>query len=80
MANRQLSERLNKELDVIGVPSPSAERVKIVAKLFKLPKFKAEALLNGLLTDSKIVDDIAEELEINPQWLIGNSQHRQKLH
>lgn len=48
MLNKRFSERLNKELDNIGVPEATAERIEILSKLIKIPKFKAEALLNPI--------------------------------
>lgn len=79
MPNRQFSEKLNKELDSIGVPLLQQERIDVFAKLLKVPKFKAEALLNGLtVPDAQLLNKIADELEVNPDWLIGKSIHRQK--
>ncbi len=47
MLNKRFSERLNKELDGIGVPETTRERIEVLAKLIKIPRFKAEAFLNG---------------------------------
>ncbi len=74
MSNRQFSERLNKELDVIGLPSRSDERVEAFSKLIKVPKFKAEALLNGLTIPSlDLLNVLSAELEVNGDWLVGKS-------
>lgn len=79
MPNKQFSERLNKELDAIGVPPRSDERIEVFSKLIKIPKFKAEAFLNGItVPDPKLLDLIAEELEVNADWLVGKSEQRQK--
>lgn len=79
MSNKQFSERLNKELDGIGVPLLRNERIDVFAKLMKVPKFKAEALLNGItLPDATLLDLLAEELEVNGEWLIGKSEQRVK--
>ncbi|KTC84831.1 hypothetical protein [Legionella brunensis] len=79
MPNKLFAERLNKELDNIGVPPRSDERIEVFSKLIKIPKFKAEAFLNGITTpDEKILNLIAEELEVNGDWLIGKSEHKQK--
>ncbi len=73
MANKRLSERLNNELDLIGIPSLMVERVQVCSKLFKLPKFKVEALLKGVVAiDSSSIEKIAEELEVDASWLMGN--------
>ncbi|KTC66563.1 hypothetical protein Lade_1221 [Legionella adelaidensis] len=75
--NRQLADRVNKELDEMGVPSRSEERIEIFAKLIKIPRFKAESLLNGSLPlDEKLVQLLAEEFEVNPEWLTGKSDKR----
>ncbi|MFC3909221.1 hypothetical protein ACFORL_09070 [Legionella dresdenensis] len=79
MAYRQFSERLNRELDSIGVPLLSQERVEVFAKLLRIPRFKAEAILNGIsIPDEKILELLADELEVNPEWLIGKSEVKQR--
>ncbi|KTD18339.1 hypothetical protein [Legionella jordanis] len=79
MPNKQFSERLNRELDNIGVPPRSEERIEAFAKLVKIPKFKAEAFLNGVVVpDSKLLTVIAEELEVSADWLTGKSEQKQK--
>lgn len=78
MSNRQFSERLNKELDSIGVPERNDERVEVFAKLIKVPRFKAESILNGTgVLDAPLLDLLAEELEVSADWLIGKSDQRQ---
>lgn len=78
MSNRQFSERLNKELDNIGVPERTEERVEVFAKLIKVPRFKAEAILNGtFVLDPPLLQLLAQELEVNGDWLIGKSEERQ---
>lgn len=77
MSNKQFSERLNKELDDIGVPQRNDERIEVFAKLLKVPRFKAEALLTGNTTpDAPLLDLLAEELEVNSEWLLGKSDDR----
>lgn len=77
MANKRFSERLNGELDDIGVPQYSSERVDIVAKLLKVPRFKAEALLNGAVRpDPNLLNTIAEELEVDAEWLLGKTDKK----
>ena len=78
MSNKQFSERLNKELDEIGVPVRSDERVEVFAKLIKVPRFKAEAILNGNTTiEAPLLDTLAEELEVSSEWLLGKTDKRE---
>ncbi|KTD21477.1 hypothetical protein [Legionella israelensis] len=77
MPNKRFSERLNNELDTIGVPQSTSERIDAFAKLLKVPKFKAEALLNGMtVPDEPLLSAIAEELEVSADWLIGKSDDK----
>lgn len=77
--HRQFAERLNKELDSIGVPPRTDERIEVFAKLVKIPKFKAEAFLHGItIPDATVLHLIAQELEVNADWLVGKSDQRQK--
>ncbi|ABQ55409.1 TPA: hypothetical protein OX050_002061 [Legionella pneumophila] len=72
MTNKILTERLNNELDELGVPCLMTERVQVCSKLFNLPKFKMEALLNGVIAiDANSIQKIADELEVNKDWLLG---------
>ncbi|MGL6029545.1 MAG: hypothetical protein ACRC0B_05515 [Legionella sp.] len=74
MLNKRFSERLNKELDSIGVPEATGERIEVLAKLIKVPKFKAEALLNGITNpEPHLLKTLADELEVNEEWLLGKS-------
>ena len=78
MSNKRFSERLNKELDDIGVPQRNDERVEVFAKLIKVPRFKAEAILNGNTNpEAPLLELLAEELEVNAEWLLGKSDKRQ---
>ncbi|KTD06951.1 hypothetical protein [Legionella jamestowniensis] len=76
MPNRHLSERLNKELDSIGVPLVLPERISACAKIFKLPKFKTEAVLHGIEIDKHSLQSIADELEVNVDWLLGKKTQK----
>ena len=78
MSNKQFSERLNKELDDMGMPVRCDERVEVFAKLLKVPRFKAEALLNGNTNpEAHVLKMLADELEVNAEWLLGRSDKRQ---
>jgi hypothetical protein len=76
MSNKKLTERLNYELDELGVPALMTERVQACSKMFELPKFKIEALLHGVALDSSTMQKIAEELEVTPDWLFGTAQEK----
>lgn len=80
MSHKQFAERLNKELDVIGVPPHFSERVEIFSKLIHIPKFKAEAFLNGIyIPNEETLKKLANEFEVTPEWLIGTSERRGKV-
>ncbi len=81
MLNKRFSERLNKELDSIGVPESTSERIEVLSKLIKIPKFKAEAFLNGLSNpDEALLEILANELEVSPDWLIGKTDSNSGTH
>ncbi|BCA94098.1 hypothetical protein TUM19329_04590 [Legionella antarctica] len=81
MLNKRFSERLNKELDSIGAPETTAERIEVLSKLIKVPKFKAEALLNGSTTpDATLLTVLAQELEVNADWLLGKTDSKSDAH
>lgn len=76
--NKVFSERLNTELDSIGVPTRFDERVDVFAKLVKIPRFKAEAILNGRTNpEANLLEQLAEEFEVSADWLIGKSNERE---
>ncbi|MBA2709284.1 MAG: hypothetical protein H0U57_01630 [Tatlockia sp.] len=79
MPNKIFAERLNKELDGIGVPSRSIERIEAFAKMVKIPRFKAEAFLDGItVPDAQLLERFAEEFEVDSDWLIGKAEQRHK--
>jgi hypothetical protein len=72
MANKILTERLNHELDAIGVPQTANERMQACAKIFELPRFKVHALLSGNNTiDANSIEKVAGILEVKTEWLLG---------
>lgn len=75
MLNKRFSERLNKALDTIGAPESSPERIAVLSKLIKIPKFKAESLLNGAIhPDEALLNALAQEFEVSADWLMGKSE------
>lgn len=81
MLNKRFSQRLNSELDSIGVPEGTQERIDVLSKILKIPKFKAEALLNGITRpDEDIVQVLAQELEVDTEWLLGKTDSKTEQH
>ncbi len=77
MSNKKLTERLNYELDELGVPALMTERVQVCSKLFELPKYKIEALLYGVVAlDAPSMHKIADELEVSFDWLFGQAKEK----
>jgi hypothetical protein len=75
MANKVFSERLNNELNAIGMPERLDERVITFSKVFKTPRFKSEAILSGKITpDKDLLLKLAEELEVSTAWLLGDDR------
>ncbi|MBA2657071.1 MAG: hypothetical protein H0U70_08825 [Tatlockia sp.] len=74
MPNKVFAERLNKELDTIGLPTRSDERIEALSKLIKIPKFKAAAFLEGIsLPDELTLNRLAQEFEVSIDWLLGKN-------
>lgn len=72
MSNRMFSERLNQALDEIEAPEELEERVDALSKLIHITKFKADALISGkLMPDPICLNLLAEQLEVDPEWLLG---------
>ncbi len=72
MTHKVFSERLNQELDNIGLPQHDPERVEAFARLIKAPRFKAESILHGeLMPTPEVLNKIADELEVSIEWLTG---------
>jgi len=77
MSNKQFAERLNRELDNIDAPHLLNERVSAFAKLLRIPKFQAEAILNGnMLPNQALLTVLANELDVSGEWLLGKSDQR----
>lgn len=72
MSNKAFAERLNKALDEIGAPKRTDERVDVFSILIKVPKFKADAILNGTMPlDAHLIEVLTKELEVTENWLMG---------
>lgn len=77
MTNRVFCERLNNELNAMGMPERIDERIETFAKVFKTPRFKAEAILNGnAVPDDALLKLLAQELEVSTSWLLGEDKSK----
>lgn len=77
MSNKRFSERLNRELDEIGVPPQQKERVAILAKLVNATPYKAQDILNGnIASTSPYIQILADEFEVSSEWLWGKSDKK----
>lgn len=75
MVHRSFAERLNQELDNIGLPQHEPERIEAFSKLIKMPRFKAECILHGeMIPPNDILKTIADELEVSVEWLVGKKE------
>lgn len=72
MSAKLFAQRLNHELDNIGLPMLESERIDAFSKLFHLPKYKAEGYLKGIIIpDQHLMAIMAQELEVDSHWLSG---------
>lgn len=71
MLNKTFAQRLNEVLDEVGVPVEMPNRIDALSKMFHIPKFKAETLLNGHISDETLVIKLAQEFEVDAGWLQG---------
>jgi len=77
MVNKVFTERLNRELDNLGLPELMIDRIDALAKLIKIPKFKAQSLLDGVVSsEDPVLFILAEELEVSPDWLLGKQDQK----
>jgi len=75
MANRVFAQRLNQELDNIGLPERDQDRIEAFSKLIKATRFKAESILHGeQMPNTETLQLIATELEVSIDWLIGKGR------
>jgi hypothetical protein len=77
MSNRIFAERLNAELDDIGMPLRVDERIETFSKFIELPRFKAQAVLNGNeIPNEEILTFLSNQLEVSVAWLLGKDDDR----
>ncbi len=78
MTFKAFAERLNQELDNMGVPQHNDERVEAFRRLIDTQKFKAASILHGeIMPSPEVLDKIAKILEVDIDWLVGkhNTEH-----
>ncbi len=74
MAFKIFAERLNQELDNMGVPQHDDERIEAFRRLIDTQKFKAASILHGeIMPSTEILDKIARVLEVDIDWLVGKN-------
>lgn len=67
------SDRLNTCLDETGAPKSIRERAAVLSKILDIPKQQAWGLLEGhLIPDQDVLKRIADEFEVEIQWLTGD--------
>ncbi len=70
---KYFATRLNSCLDDTGAPIHARERAAVLSKMINIPKQQAWTLLEGhQLPNSDLIQKIAIEFEVDPEWLIGN--------
>lgn len=71
---KQFAARLNRCLDESGAPSQIRERAAVLSKMLDIPKQQAWSLLQGqIIPNDDLLLKIANEFEIEPQWLCGET-------
>lgn len=69
---KQFAEKLNSCLDDSGAPTNARERAAVLAKMLDISKQQAWNFVEGLqLPDDELLMRIAEEFEVDPEWMAG---------
>jgi len=77
MNSKVFSQRFNRELSLLGFPEELNEKTKAVSKVFGVTRHLANAMIFGnMLPPDDQLDNIAEILEVCPQWLSGNTDRK----
>lgn len=70
---KHFAERLNSCLDDLDLPINMRERSAILSKMLHIPKQQAWAILEGqILPSDDLIELLATELEVEPNWLVKN--------
>jgi|TARA_R110002126_G_scaffold110918_2_gene248572 hypothetical protein len=77
MNTKIFSQRFNRELSMMGLPDDLNEKIKAVSKVFSVTRHLANAMMFGQSSPSpETLDNIAQILEVCPQWLSGETSRR----
>lgn len=77
MNTKIFSERFNRELMLLDLPEDPSDKIKAVAKVFGISRHLANAFILGHMSPNESqLHQIAEVLEICPQWLSGQTEKK----
>jgi len=77
MNTKIFSQRFNRELSMMGLPDDLNDKIKAVSKVFSVTRHLANAMIFGQSSPSpEALDNIAQILEVCPQWLSGETSRR----
>lgn len=69
---KHFAERLNRCLSDTDAPAQLRERAAILSKLLDIPRQDAWSFLEGhQVPHTDILERIADEFEVDPNWLVG---------
>ena len=73
MSTTTFNQRLNHCLDQVDAPKNPRERANVLSKILDIPKHEAWTLLEGHhRPDDKLLENIANEFEVDTTWLAGD--------
>jgi hypothetical protein len=76
---KQFAQKLNHCLDETGAPHNTRERAAILSKMLGIPKPQAWSFVEGQqLPDLATIELIAQEFEVDLQWLSGISKNHKE--
>lgn len=70
---KAFAAKLNNCMDEVGAPAQIRERAALLSKMLDIPKHQANALLEGReFPAPELLEQIANEFEVDTKWLSGN--------
>ncbi len=80
MTNKTFAERFNRELAQFGLPEEKNEKLRAMAKVFKISGYLANEFILGhsIPTDEQL-EKIASVLDVCPQWLCGKTEKKKSV-